>query len=147
MSKGSLIVSFKNMLDRENIYVCLVCPNSVFTKMNNYAKKQWGEEYKGDYDFSVKKDLQEVSALFFADYELADELEKKYGKHNTGSYELEKHINYHNIVQVEKDLFPEFIEQWKLTLKKLSGKEVQVLNIIPANKHNPSKELNEAIIF
>ena len=135
------------MSDRENLYVCLVAHSSVFNKMNNYAKKQWDEEYKGDYDFSDKNDLQEVSSLFFADYEIANELEKKYGKHNTGSYDLEKHINYHNIVQVEKDLFPELVEEWRIALKKLSGKEIQVLNISPENKHNPSKELNEAIIF
>lgn len=135
------------MLDIENMYVCIACHSSVFNKMNNYAKKQWGEDYKENYDFLQKKDLQEVTSLFFADYELSNEIEKNYGKHNTGNYDLETHINLHNIVQVENEKFSEFIEEWKKLLKKLSGKEVQLFQFKPENKHNPSKELNESKIF
>lgn len=115
--------------------------------MNSYAKKNWAEDYKGDYNFSNKENLQKVATLFFADYEIRDELEKKYGKHDTGAYELNKNISFHNMVQVEKDNFSELLESWKLTLEKLSGKPVQKLIISPENKHNPSKEFNEITMF
>ena len=135
------------MQNTEGMYMCLACHNSIFNRINNYAKKQWGEEYKEKYDFSQKKDLQEMTSLFFADYEPVNKIEEIYGKHTRGAYDLDSHINLHNIVQLEKEKFLELIQEWKIVLTKLSGKQVQLLDFKPENKHNPSKELNEAKIF